>query len=132
MYDFLKKYPFIQYCYVVNMEGKKITANVTDIAEKSKFVEFKENEDFSDRSWFIMPIKDGKIHVLGPFTSRITGALCITVSGPLRNKNHKMIGLFGADIRMEELLKVEKELMEEHGLEFTEKDIRTLTKKYRD
>ncbi|MDR3604320.1 MAG: histone-lysine N-methyltransferase [Syntrophaceae bacterium] len=132
MYDFLRKYPFIQYCYVVNMEGKKITANVTDIAEKSKFVEFKENEDFSDRSWFIMPIKDGKIHVLGPFTSRITGALCITVSGPLRDKNHKMIGLFGADIRMEELLKVERELMEEHGLEFTEKDIRTLTKKYRD
>jgi isopropylmalate/homocitrate/citramalate synthase len=132
MYDFLKKYPFIQYCYVVNMEGKKITANVTDISEKSKFVEFKENEDFSDRSWFIMPIKDGKIHVLGPFTSRITGALCITVSGPLRDKNHKMIGLFGADIRMEELLKVERELMEEHGLEFTEKDIRTLTKKYRD
>lgn len=132
MHDFLKKYPFIQYCYVVNMEGKKITANVTDIAEKSKFVEFKENEDFSDRSWFIMPIKDGKIHVLGPFTSRITGALCITVSGPLRDKNHKMIGVFGADIRMEELLKVEKELMEEHGLEFTEKDIKTLTKKYRD
>ncbi|MGA8832119.1 MAG: histone-lysine N-methyltransferase [Desulfomonilaceae bacterium] len=132
MYDFLRKYPFIQYCYVVNMEGKKITANVTDISEKSKFVEFKENEDFSDRSWFIMPIKDGKIHVLGPFTSRITGALCITVSGPLRDKNHKMIGLFGADIRMEELLKVERELMEEHGLEFTEKDIRTLTKKYRD
>ena len=132
MYDFLKKYPFIHICYVVNMEGKKITANVTDIAEKSKFVEFKENEDFSDRSWFIMPIKDGKIHVLGPFTSKITGALCITVSGPLRNKKHKMIGLFGADIRMEELLKVEKELMEEHGLEFTEKDIRTLTKKYRD
>ncbi len=132
MYDFLRKYPFIQYCYVVNMEGKKITANVTDISEKSKFVEFKENEDFSDRSWFIMPIKDGKIHVLGPFTSRITGALCITVSGPLRDKNHKMIGLFGADIRMEELLKVERELMEEHGLEFTEKDIKTLTKKYRD
>ena len=132
MYDFFKKYPFIQYCYVVNMEGKKITANVTDIADKSKFIEFKENEDFSDRSWFIMPIKDGKIHVLGPFTSRITGALCITVSGPLRDKNHKMIGLFGADIRMEELLKVERELMEEHGLEFTEKDIRTLTKKYRD
>ncbi|MGC8657560.1 MAG: triose-phosphate isomerase [Desulfomonilaceae bacterium] len=132
MYDFLKKYPFIQYSYSVNMEGKKITANVTDIAEKAKFVEFKDNEDFSDRPWFIMPIKDGKIHVLGPFTSRITGALCITVSAPLRDKNHKMIGVFGADIRLEELLKVEKELMEEHGLEFTEKDIKTLTKKYRD
>ncbi|MEI6134686.1 MAG: histone-lysine N-methyltransferase [Desulfomonile sp.] len=132
MHGFLKKYPFIQYCYSVNMEGAKITANVTDITDKSKFGEFKDNEDFSDRSWFIMPVKDGKIHVLGPFTSKITGALCITVSGPLRDKNSKMIGVFGADIRLEELLKVERELMEEHGLEFTEKDIKTLTKKYRD
>ncbi|MFA6224225.1 MAG: histone-lysine N-methyltransferase [Desulfomonilaceae bacterium] len=132
MHDFLRKYPFIQYCYVVNMEGQKITANVTDIADKSKFVEFKDNEDFSDRSWFIMPVKDGKTHVLGPFTSRITGALCLTVSGPIRDKNHKMVGVLGSDIRLEELLKIEKELMEEHGLEFTENDIRKLTKKYRD
>jgi hypothetical protein len=43
-----------------------------------------------------------------------------------------MIGVFGADIKLEELLKIERELMEEHGMEFTEKDIRQLTKKYRD
>ncbi|MCA1959444.1 MAG: PDC sensor domain-containing protein, partial [Desulfomonile sp.] len=76
------------------------------------------------------PIKDGKVHVVGPFTSRITGALCITVSAPIRDKKEKMIGVFGADIRLEELVKVEKELMEEHGVEFTEKDIRKLTKQY--
>jgi citrate (Re)-synthase len=132
MYDFLKKYPFIQYCYVADMEGKKVTENVTDIVDRAKFGEFKPKEDFSDRSWFIKPIKDGKIHVVGPFTSRITGALCITVSACLRDKKDKLIGVFGADIRLEELLKVEKELMEEHGLEFTEKDIRKLTEKYRE
>jgi hypothetical protein len=132
MQDFLIRYPFIQYCYVVNMEGKKITENITDITEKAKYVEFKPNEDFSDRPWFIKPLKDGKIHVVGPFTSRITGAMCITVSAPLRDPKDKMIGVFGADIKLEELLKIERELMEEHGMEFTEKDIRQLTKKYRD
>lgn len=131
MRDFIKKYPFIQYCYVANMEGTKVTDNVTDIAEKSKFINIKANEDFSDREWFIRPVKDGKIHVVGPFTSRFTGALCITVSAPLRNNRNKMTGVFGADIRLEELLKVEKELMEEHGVEFTENDIRQLTRKYR-
>ena len=131
MQEFINKYPFIQYCYVVNMEGKKSTANITSITERAKYAEFKPNEDFSDREWFIGPVKDGKVHVVGPFSSRITGALCITVSAPLQDKKDKMIGVFGADIRLEELVKVEQELMEEYGVEFTEKDIRTLTKKYR-
>jgi isopropylmalate/homocitrate/citramalate synthase len=131
MQEFIKKYPFIQYCYVADTEGKKITANITDITEKAKYSEFKANEDFSDREWFLHPVKDGKVHVVGPFESRITGALCITVSAPVRNKNDKMLGIFGADIRLEELVKVENELMEEYGVEFTEKDIRALTKKYR-
>jgi citrate (Re)-synthase len=130
MYEFLKNYPFIQYCYVVDMHGKKVTENVTDIVDRAKFNEFKPDVDFSDRQWFIRPLKDGKTHVLGPFTSRITEALCITVSTCLRDKNHKMTGVFGADIRLEELLKVETELMEEHGVEFSEKDIRKLTEKY--
>ncbi len=132
MTEFLNRYPFIQYCYVADMQGKKVTENITDITERAKYVAFKAHEDFSDRPWFIRPVKDGKIHVVGPFTSRITGALCITVSAPLRDKKDKMIGVFGADIRLEELLKVETELMEEHGVEFTETDIRALTKKYRD
>jgi len=131
MQGFIGKYPFIQYSYVADLEGKKITANITDITNKAKYGEFKANEDFSDREWFIEPVKDGRVHVVGPFTSRITGALCITVSAPVRDKKDKMLGIFGADIRLEELVKVETELMEEHGVEFTEKDIRTLTKKYR-
>lgn len=130
MQEFIEKYPFIQYCYVADMQGKKITANITDITERAKYQEFKPNEDFSDRSWFIKPVKDGKIHVVGPFQSRVTGALCITVSAPLRDKKERMYGVFGADIRLEELLKVENVLMEEHGVEFTAGDIRKLTKKY--
>lgn len=132
MSEFITKYPFIQYCYVADMDGKKVTENITDIKDKSKFLEIKPNEDFSNREWFIKPLSDGKIHVVGPFTSRYTGALCITVSAPLRARSHKIRGVFGADIRLEELLKVEKELMEEHGVEFTENDIRRLTQKYRD
>ena len=132
MTDFLGKYPFIQYCYVVDLQGKRVTENITDITDRAKYVAIRPDEDFSDREWFIKPVKDGKIHVVGPFTSRITGALCITVSGPVRNRNDKMVGVFGADVRLEDIVKVENELMEEHGVEFTEKDIRNLTRKYRE
>ncbi len=133
MQEFLNRNPFIQYCYAADMQGMKMTENITDITEKSKYMEeIKPNEDFSNRPWFIKPIKDGKIHILGPFTSRITGALCITVSSPIRDKKHKMIGVFGSDIRLEDLLKVENILLEERGVGFTENDIRELAKKYRE
>jgi citrate (Re)-synthase len=131
MEEFIQRYPFIQYCYIVDNDGKKITDHVADITQKAIYSEIRANEDFSDRQWFIEPMKDGKAHVLGPFSSRITGAICITVSAPVRNQKEKILGVFGADIRLEELVKVENELMEEHGLEFTEKDIKRLTKKYR-
>jgi isopropylmalate/homocitrate/citramalate synthase len=59
MQEFIHKYPFIQYCYVVDMNGTKMTENITDITHRAKYSEFKPNEDFSDRQWFIEPVKDG-------------------------------------------------------------------------
>ncbi len=128
MSSFIKEYPFIQYCYIADMDGKKMTANITDIKERAKYKGFKDQEDFSDREWFIGPVSDGKEHVVGPFTSKITGALCITVSVPVTDKNDKVFGVFGADIKLEELIKVENELVESHGEEFSEKEIRQLMK----
>ena len=41
------------------------------------------------------PLKDGKVHVTEFYTSKITGALCITVSGPLVSDDDDIIGVFG-------------------------------------
>jgi hypothetical protein len=67
------------------------------------------DSDFSDRTWFIEPIKDGEIHVSEFYTSRITGALCITVSGPIRNDEDEIVGILGIDLRFEDLAKMEQE-----------------------
>ncbi|MEA3386318.1 MAG: PDC sensor domain-containing protein, partial [Thermodesulfobacteriota bacterium] len=58
---------------------------------------------------FIEPIKDGDIHVSEFYTSRITGALCITVSGPIRNYEDEIVGILGIDLRFEDLAKMEQE-----------------------
>jgi len=105
----LEDNPFIQFLYVVDKEGNKITHNITHIEDRSKYASFKLDSDFSGRPWFIAPLKDGKIHVTDFYTSRITGALCITVSGPIRNEEDEIIGVLGIDIRFEELAKMEKE-----------------------
>ena len=101
--------PFIQFLYVVNLEGRKITRNITRPEDRAKYEAIGMDEDFSDREWFIEPLKSGKVHVTDFYTSRITGALCITVSAPIRNEEEEIVGVLGMDLRFEELVKAEGE-----------------------
>ena len=99
--------PYVQFAYVVNAKGKKITRNITDIENKAKFETAGLGDDFSDRSWFINPMKDGKSFVSDFYTSKITGALCITVSAPISDDESNIVGVFGVDIRFEDLVRAE-------------------------
>jgi len=105
--EFLQQNPFIQFLYVVNTNGYMITRNITHITDKAKYGRVNLDMDYSDREWFVEPLKDGKVHVTDFYTSRITGALCITVSGPIRDEKDAIVGVLGADIRFEDLAKIE-------------------------
>ncbi len=100
--------PFIQYIYVTDREGRKTTRNITHIVNRAKYEGAKVGDELSDRPWFIGPLKDGKVHVTDFYTSRYTGALCITVSAPIRNESEEIVGILGIDIRFEDLAKMEE------------------------
>ena len=103
----LEENPFIQFAYVVNREGNKITKNITQIEYKAQFENSGLGDNFSDRPWFISPMKDGRSFVSDFYTSKITGALCITVTAPISGANNGIIGVFGVDIRFEDLVRAE-------------------------
>ncbi len=101
--------PFIQYIYITDREGRKITRNITHIVDRAKYESAKIGEELSDRPWFVGPLKDGKVHVTDFYTSRYTGALCITVSAPIRDESEDIVGILGIDMRFEDLAKMEKD-----------------------
>jgi isopropylmalate/homocitrate/citramalate synthase len=103
------EYPYLQYIYVVNIHGIKITRTICQPVDQAKFANVLEGEDYSDRPWFIEPLRDGKIHVTDLYSSKHTGALCITLSGPIRNETGEITGILGLDIRFEDLTKSEEE-----------------------
>ena len=105
----VSEHPFIQFAYVTDMEGRKITKNITQVVDKAKYERVGLHEDYSDRSWFIDPLKDGQIHVSELYTSKITGRLCLTVSGPIRDEEDQIVGVCGLDIKFEDLAKAEGE-----------------------
>jgi len=103
------EYPYIQFAYVIDIHGRKITRNFCQAVDQSKYEQVGVGENYADRSWFIGPLRDGKIHVTDLYSSKITGALCITVSGPVRNDVGEIKGILGLDIRFEDLTKSEEE-----------------------
>jgi len=107
MQKLLEENPFIQFAYVVNAEGKKTTRNITQIQYKAQFEHSGLGDNFSDRPWFIIPMKDGKSFVSDFYTSKITGALCITVSAPISSASGEIIGVFGVDIQFEDLVRAD-------------------------
>jgi hypothetical protein len=106
--ELVEEFPYIQFAYVVNSEGVKVTRNITQVVDRAKYAKIDLHEDFSDREWFINPMKTGKVSVTSLYTSRITGALCVTVSGPIRDDLGEILGILGLDIRFEDLTKAEE------------------------
>jgi isopropylmalate/homocitrate/citramalate synthase len=100
--------PYVQFLYVTDDRGIKTTRNVASVHEKKRYSGQQDvGSNLSDRIWFARPMEDGAIHVTDFYTSRFTGALCITVSGPIRDQSEKIVGVLGLDIRFEDLAKME-------------------------
>ena len=94
------------------MNGKKTTKNITNIADRAKYESYGIGADQSDREWFIKPLQSGKFHVTDFYISKMTGALCITVSAPIVDDNDEMVGIFGVDIKFEEWTKRVEDIAE--------------------
>jgi isopropylmalate/homocitrate/citramalate synthase len=112
MERFIDENPSIQFAYVVDMNGRKTTRNITNIADRAKYENYGVGTDQSDREWFIKPLQTGKIHVTNFYISKMTGALCITVSSPIVDANDEMVGIFGADIKFEDWVKRVEDIAE--------------------
>jgi len=119
--NFLEENPFIQFVYIVDINGKKITPNITHIEDRALYEKAGMDFDYSDRPWFQNPIKTGKVFVADFYSSKITNRLCITVSGPVLSKADDLVGVLGADIRFEELVKYD-EMLEKQKLGEEEKE----------
>lgn len=100
-----KAYPFIQYFYLTDNQGRLLAAAISDPAYKEKYEALPLGHDFSERQWFKEPMMSGALHVTGFYQSLFTGKLIITVSIPVTDEKDNILGIIGADIQLEELLR---------------------------
>ncbi len=101
-----KNYDFIQFIYITDRKGVKITRNIIDPRYSKSFEKKDIGVIYTDREWFSRPIETGMPFVSDFYISRITGRLCITVSAPVRNDKDEIVGVVGMDISYEDLVRL--------------------------
>ncbi|WP_300730974.1 cache domain-containing protein [uncultured Desulfovibrio sp.] len=110
---FTREFPFIQYLYLTDTEGKLKCSTITDPAYKERYEALPIGYDFSQREWFKMPMQTGDLHIMDVYQSQFTGKLVITVSCAVTNEKDDIVGVLGADIQLEQLLQRAQALKQE-------------------
>lgn len=110
---FAREFPFIQYLYLTNMEGKLKCSAITDPAYKERYEALPIGYDFSQREWFTVPTRTGALHIMDVYQSQFTGKLVITVSCAVTDDKDNIVGILGADIQLEQLMQRAQALKQE-------------------
>ncbi|MGM0567783.1 MAG: triose-phosphate isomerase [Elusimicrobiota bacterium] len=106
MEEIRRKHDFIQFIYVVDRKGVKVTRNIINPRYKVEFEHKDVGVIYTDRQWFTRAIESGLPFVSDFYISKMTGRLCITVSSPVRDENDRIVAVVGIDISFEELVKL--------------------------
>ena len=89
---FVHDYSFIQYAYVTDVKGHSTAIAISDPGDQKGYKAFPIGFDYSNREWFV-------------HQSQVTGQLIITVSTVITDANDEIIGVLGADIQLEEIIR---------------------------
>ncbi|MEW6487224.1 MAG: cache domain-containing protein [Thermodesulfobacteriota bacterium] len=104
-----EEHPFFQFVYATDLEGRKITKNITQLEDKAKYADYEVYDNYADRVWFTQPLQTGKVSLTDVYASKVTGRLTITVSAPIYDAQDQMAGVLGIDIKFEELAREEED-----------------------
>ena len=103
--QFVRDYSFIQYVYVTDVKGHSTAIAISDPGDQKGYKAFPIGFDYSNREWFLQPMRTGKLHITNVHQSQVTGQLIITVSTVITDANDEIIGVLGADIQLEEIIR---------------------------
>ena len=102
---FVRDYSFIQYAYVTDVKGHSTAIAISDPGDQKGYKAFPIGFDYSNREWFLQPMRTGKLHITNVHQSQVTGQLIITVSTVITDANDEIIGVLGADLQLEEIIR---------------------------
>jgi len=81
------------------VKGHSTAIAISDPGDQKGYKAFPIGFDYSNREWFLQPMRTGKLHITNVHQSQVTGQLIITVSMNHRRQS-EIIGVLGAEIQL--------------------------------
>ncbi|MDX1952626.1 MAG: methyl-accepting chemotaxis protein [Verrucomicrobiota bacterium] len=106
MQDFLAENSLFELLYITDVYGRQTTANIGQPEFKTAYESNGYGNDWSARPWFRGARDTGEVYISDIYRSKASGQFCFTVSSPIRSQMGDIVGIIGADVNYEEILKL--------------------------
>jgi isopropylmalate/homocitrate/citramalate synthase len=104
----LKENPFVQRLYVADTGGIQVTDNIVDPSIKAIYQGHGYGDNKLDCIWVTELLKEPRVYISDFYKSIYTDLLCLSVSAPIFSKKKKLVGILVADIKFEDIARVEE------------------------
>ncbi len=99
-------YPFVQYLYITDNKGiLQNSAYTSTEPYNAQYAAIPSDYNYSDRIWFKKPMSSGALHITAVYQSNFTSELILTVSCAITDEKDNIVGVLGADIQLDQILR---------------------------
>lgn len=91
--------PSLELAWITNEKGIQVTDFALAHASSVGMVEGGPGTDWSQREWYVEPMRTGETYISNIYYSDAIDDYCLTVSSPIRDREGGIVGLLAVDVR---------------------------------
>ncbi len=100
LHEVIDRHSFFELLYLTDAAGIQTISNIAARGMQSKDDAEAFGMNWSDRSWYLEPLRYKSLYITKAYVSSASGKHCITVSKPFYNEQGALLGVLAADVKL--------------------------------
>lgn len=114
----IQQHEIFELLYITNDQGIQITDNIARWDFRAAYGSTGYGENWSSRPWFINVKESLDTYISDIYVSLATNSYCLTISCPIFDDKHRLIGVLGADLDLKKVIEGDRSLTQKiNGLD---------------
>ncbi len=100
LHEAISKHSFLELLYLTDAKGVQTISNIASPGMQSPDDAKACGTNWSDRSWYLEPLRYKSLYITKAYVSSASGNHCITVSKPFYDEHGTLLGVLAADVKL--------------------------------